>query len=56
MHNELNKKKGIWGGGIGSLDFWKMILTFGVWSSVSGNDDEPEPDEPKINVCYCNCR
>ena len=48
MHNEWNKKKSIMRKGIGSLDFWKMILTFGVCSSVdnrktleyeSDNDD-----------------
>ena len=40
MHNELNKKKGIWGGGIGNLDFWKMILTVGsMMNSGDGKKD-----------------
>ena len=39
MHNELNKKKGIWGG-INNLDFWKMILTVGsMMNSGDGKKD-----------------
>ena len=40
-----------------NLDFWKMLLTFGVWSSVSNNEnitmkDLPVYDSDKFNFNY----
>ena len=47
MNNELTKTKSIMREGIDSLDFWKMILTVGVFNSV--NDEYGEPSgEPSI--------
>ena len=36
------------GGGVSNLDFWKMLLTFGVWSSVSNDGDKD--DDITINI------